>query len=153
MTTFSAHVESEGDVPAERERVWEILTDPQRLAALAPMIDTIEDNGDGTWTWYLAGFRALGQRLRPSFTECMELDRPKHISYWHMPGERRESAGAEGEYVLSEIEDGTHLWIEITVSVDLPLPRAARGAVERVMQRQMMRMGDQFAQNLERELR
>lgn len=152
MTTFSAHVDSEGEVAADRERVWEILTDPQRLADLAPMIDSIRDNGDGTWTWYLAGFKALGKRLRPAFTECMELDRPEHIRYWHAPGDRKESAGAEGEYVLKENEAGTHLSISITVRVELPLPRVARSTVESVMRRQMLRMGDSFADNLEREL-
>ena len=43
---------------------------------------------------------------------------------------------------------GTRLRISLTLHVDLPLARAARPAVTRVMKAVMMRTGDRFATNL-----
>ena len=87
---------------------------------------------------------------RRDITERIKTEPPDRITFTHDPGQRRENAGAEGEYRLDEVEGGTHLWIEITVNVDLPLPKFVRGAVERIMLHEMGRTGDEFAANMRR---
>lgn len=149
MTRFSNRNRSEADLPVTREEMWEVLTDPGCLAALTPLIATITADGD-TWCWQLSGISAMGVSVAPSFTEQMVFDRPERIEYHHAPpAGTTERAGAEGVYTLTELPDGgCRLFIDLTMWVELPLPRVSRRAVERVMAETMQRAGDRFAENL-----
>ncbi len=152
MSTFSATVASEADISAPREEVWRALTDPQLLAELTPLLHTIEVDGD-LWTWHLMKIAALGVSIVPAFTEKMTFDEGRRIEYTHRPRTgRRERAGAEGTYLLADVEGGTHLDIKLQLCIDLPLPKASAPAVQRVMRRQMERTGEKFSANLLRHL-
>jgi hypothetical protein len=105
------------------------------------------------WRWELTRIPVLGVSVSPDFTERMVFDRPRRIDYTHAPPPgRRERTAAEGWYVLSEVVGGTHLRIRLTISVELPLTRAAGPAVRKVMETVMARTGDRFAANLLRHL-
>lgn len=147
MTRFSAEMEEDDIVRAPREEIWAILTDPDRLAPMVPRIHEIVEIGD-RWCWRMRKYNVLGVTFQPSFTELIKTEPPDRIMFTHAPGSRRENAGAEGEYRLDEVEEGTHLYIRIKVSIELPLPRFVRGAVERIMLHEMGRTGDEFGANL-----
>lgn len=153
MTRFQNRNRSEADLPVERQRIWEVLTDPGCLASLTPLIRDITADGD-TWCWQLSGISALGVSVAPSFTERMVFTPVERIEYHHEPpAGTTEKAGAEGVYTLSELDgDRTRLFIDLTMWVDLPLPKLSRRAVERVMAESMQRAGDRFAENLYRHL-
>ena len=152
MTDFTATVVSEADVKATPAQVWAILSDPQALVRLTPLLQKIEPAGE-LWIWQMREVKALGAALTPKFTEKMRFEENKLINFSHAPvaGER-ERIGAEGIYELAEIKDGVHLSISLSVSADLPLPKAAGPAVRRVMKQTMSMMGDRFAANLLKEL-
>lgn len=148
MARFSSTNHSTAVVATERERVWEVLTDPDLLAELTPLVRTIDADGD-TWVWHLAGIHGLGMEVAPVFTETMVFEPMTQITYSHTPPPgRRERAGAAGWYHLDDAPTGTHLEIEITIHVELPLPRMSAPAVERIMAESMTRAGDAFARNL-----
>lgn len=148
MTQFSASVTSQADISAPREAVWNALTDPELLPQLTPMLESIEAHGT-TWRWTMVCISALGVSIAPSFTECMTFEPHQRIAYTHRPSaDARERAGAEGVYLLSEIDGGTRLHIELTLTVDLPLPKVAGPAVRTVMGSTMSRTGEKFARNL-----
>jgi carbon monoxide dehydrogenase subunit G len=153
VTCFSTRNVSNGDVPVPRSAVWEVLTDPQCLTEMTPLLEGISVDGD-RWCWQLSGIRALGVEVAPSFTEQMTFDEPSRIEFRHAPlAGHTERAGADGIYELTEIgPDRTHLSIDITLHVDLPLPKLSRRAVERVMASSMARTGDVFAERLYRRL-
>ena len=148
MTVFSATNDSTAVVEASREQIWEILTDPEELPKLTPNLERIDADGD-VWVWHMSRMPILGTSLAPSFTETMTFDEPSRIEYTHTPPEgEKERAGAEGTYDLTEVDGGTELKISLTIKVDLPLPKLSKGAVTRVMNKVIERMGDQFADNL-----
>jgi carbon monoxide dehydrogenase subunit G len=148
MTCFEATVESSADISATREQVWQALTDPVLLPKLTPLLSRIDVDGD-VWRWHMARIGALGVSVIPVFTETMVFDDGKRIEYHHTPPNgKRERAGADGVYQLSDADGGTHLQIELTLRVDLPLPRASARAVQRVMKSTMDRTGDRFSHNL-----
>ena len=148
MTTFSATNHSTEVVAADRAAIWDVLTDPELLVEMTPLLRRIDTDGD-LWTWHLVGIEALGVSLAPSFTERMSFVEKERIDYEHAPPDgTEERAGADGWYVLSDHEDGTLLEIEITICVDLPLPRVSRSAVERIMRRTMESTGNRFGRNL-----
>lgn len=149
MTTFTSRDVSTAVVPAPRDEIWAIVSDPAALAELTPLIDSIEPHGD-VWTWQLKGISALGVSVAPSFTERMRLDAPASIDYEHEPPEgTSELAGAHGTYQLTELSpESTRLDIDITLCAELPLPAFSRRAVEKVMATTMRRTGDAFASRL-----
>ena len=148
MSEFSATVKSGAVISADREAVWKALTDPALLPELTPLLRNITTDGD-TWCWQMARIAALGVSVSPAFTEKMTFEDGHRIAYSHHPPPgKRERAGAEGVYELSDVEGGTHLDIELTLSVELPLPKAAAPAVQRVMRSTMDRTGDKFSANL-----
>ncbi|MFP5321261.1 MAG: CoxG family protein [Acidimicrobiia bacterium] len=153
MTCFRSRNLSRGDVPAPRQAIWEVLTDPAALTDLTPLLTRIDVDGD-RWCWQMAGIRALGIEVAPSFTERMTFDAPERIEFRHEPPTgTTERAGADGVYELHELApDRTHLSIDITLSVELPLPAISRRAVEKVMTSTMARTGDVFAERLARRL-
>lgn len=149
MTRFECRHVSEADVPAPRPQIWDVLSDPDLLARFTPLIERISTDGD-LWCWQLSGISALGVSVKPSFSERMAFATGERIDFRHDPPTgSEEKAGANGVYTLADLADaGTRLFIDITIWVDLPLPRLSRRAVERVMAESMARTGDRFAQNL-----
>jgi carbon monoxide dehydrogenase subunit G len=153
VTRFQNRNRSEADLPVARQRVWEVLSDPGCLAALTPLIKDITADGD-TWCWQLSGISALGVSVAPSFTEQMTFTPHERIEYAHAPPSgSNEKAGADGIYTLTELPDGgVRLFVDLTMWVELPLPKLSKRAVERVMAETMQRAGDRFAENLYRHL-
>ena len=149
MARFEATNISEADVPAPRARIWDVVTSPDCLAELTPVIDRITADGD-RWRWQLKTISALGARVAPSFTEQMTFDEGHQLTYEHRPPPgSNERAGARGTYTLADLPDGgTHLSVHLTLSIELPLPSISRRAVEGVMSTMMARTGQKFAENL-----
>ncbi len=149
MQRFEARNISTAEVPAPRCAIWEVLRSPESLAELTPMLDGITVDGDH-WCWRLGGFSALGIEISPSFTERMHFVPETSIDFRHdPPAGQRERAGANGVYTLEALSDEcTRLDIDITLHVELPLPRPSRRAVERIMSSTMVRTGNIFAERL-----
>ncbi len=150
VTRFEARNISNADVPASRSDIWAVLRSPDALAEMTPLLRNISVDGDH-WCWQLSCFSALGVEIAPSFTERMTFDPEETIRFEHdPPAGANERAGATGVYTLDHNDDdgSTHLEIDITLHVELPLPRLSRRAVERIMSASMVRTGDVFAERL-----
>jgi carbon monoxide dehydrogenase subunit G len=149
MTTFSSQNISTAEVAAPRLEIWETLRDADALASITPLVRAIDVDGD-LWVWHLRGISALGVSVNPTFTERMTFEEPGQIRFSHEPPDgRSERAGANGLYTLTELDERrTQVAIDITICVELPLPRLSRRAVQSVMASTMQRTGDRFAANL-----
>jgi len=149
MTWFSARNISVSTVPAAHEELWQLITDPDTLANLTPLIRSIEAPGS-TWTCTLNGVEALGLRVEAEFTERMEFTDHRQIVFSHdPPAAEREWAGVAGIYDFDPVDDHTTgLKVDLTLSVDLPLPRLSRAAVEPIILSTMRITGQKFASNL-----
>lgn len=148
MATFSSRNQSTAVVPAKRAAIWAVLSDPDALADLTPLVKAITADGD-LWCWQLGGISALGVSVSPSFTERMTFTEGERIEFAPDPPFGEQRAGATGTYLLGDAPDGaTRLAIDITITAELPLPRAAKRAVEKVMAATMAKTGDRFARNL-----
>lgn len=148
MARFEVHNDSMEAVSAPVEDVWAVMSDNDTLARLTPLIKRITATGDH-WTWCLASVEALGVSVAPCFTVAMTFDEPNRIAFRHdPPAGAKERAGATGHYDLRAVEGGTVLDIDMTMHVELPLPRVMRSAVEPVMARTTQAHGDRFFANL-----
>ena len=151
MTRFSARNVSDAVLRGTPEEVWAILTDPELLVRFTPNLKRIDADGD-VWTWHLTRIPVLSSAIEPSFTELMEFDRPRRITFKHDETRTEEKAGVVGEYFLEPVTGGTHVSIDLEIWVELPFPRVARPAVERVMSGVVAGMGFRFGQNVRRYL-
>jgi carbon monoxide dehydrogenase subunit G len=153
VTAFCSRNRSIATVPVAPERIWDVLTDPELLASLTPLVDRITAAGD-VWSWTLAGISGLGIEVAPTFTERMTFVPISRIDFRHDPPPgATERAGVEGIYQITKITDSSSkLAIDLSLCVELPLPGFARRAVESIMATSMGRTGDAFARNLYRHL-
>ena len=94
----------------------------------------------------------LGKSIGSTFTEVMTFDEPKQIGFAHDPERTEETTEVNGEYHLEEAGSGTHVSIELGVTVELPFPKAMRRPVEGAIATVMAGMGRRFARNLLRHL-
>jgi carbon monoxide dehydrogenase subunit G len=149
VTWFSARNISLSRVPVCPEAIWSLVTDPESLASLTPLVRSIESSGEH-WLWTLNGIEGLGLKVEAAFTERMEFIDQRQIIFAHEPRDgAHERAAVEGIYDL--VPNGaaiTELKVDLTLSVDLPLPRLSRIAVERIMHTTMRATGQRFASNL-----
>lgn len=151
MTEFTVRNQSAATVAAGRGDVWRALTDPDLLPRLTPYLEHIDADGD-RWTWHLVRIPVLGAVVAPTFTEVMRFDEPSRIRFEHDPARDDERAGVAGDYRLTEKRDGTHLAIDLGISVDLPFPGLAGPAVRTAMKGVVAGMGHRFSANLVRHL-
>ena len=149
MAWFSSRNISLSTVPVPLEELWPLITDAETLASLTPLVRSIEDVGDH-WRWTLDGIEGLGLKVEAVFTERMEFIDKRQIVFSHdPPANNRERAAVEGIYDFTPIDnDVTELKVDLTLSVELPLPRLSRMAVEPVMNATMRLTGQRFASNL-----
>lgn len=148
MTTFTASTTAEAVVPVARERVWEVLVDPDLVARFTPFVSSITAEGDH-WIWTLSGLNVLGKGFSAPFTERMTLEDGKRIEFTHdPPAGTHERAGVHGWYNLADHADGVLLETSLEICVDLPLPKLSGGAVRSTMKGVMGQMGDRFSKNL-----
>jgi hypothetical protein len=132
VARFSATTRNDIVLAVPRERIWAALVDPELLPRLTPLLRRIEVDGP-FWRWHLAGLSVLGVGITPVFTERMVFYDGRGIGYTH---------------VLVDVPGGTHLAIELTLTVELPLSRLAAPAVRRIMTATMQRIGERFGANL-----
>lgn len=151
MTRFHARNRSEAVLDADAATVWGVLTDPDLLVKFTPNLRRIDVDGD-RWVWHLARIPVMSQAIEPSFTEIMEFDEPRRIVFRHDESKSDESAGVDGEYLLTPEGSGTRVAIDLGIWVELPFPRMARPAVERVMRGVVAGMGLRFGQHMRRHL-
>jgi carbon monoxide dehydrogenase subunit G len=151
MTRFTGTTNSAGIVTTSRDKVWELLTDPDAVARLTPFVKSIEADGD-LWVWHMSNVPGLPVSFAPTFTERMTFKPQERIEYDHAPQGGREPAAVKGWYALEDHEKGTYLEIYLEICVALPLPKAADRVVSAAMSKVMKIMGDRFAKAFTAEL-
>lgn len=148
MTAFSASTTAEAVVPAERQRIWDVLIDPDLVAKMTPFVRSIKADGD-YWIWSMSGLEVAGVGFAPVFTERMTLKNLERIEFVHEPPNGgQEKAGVHGWYDLSEADGGTLLKTSLEICADIRAPKFSGPAVRSTMKGVMATMGDRFSKNL-----
>jgi uncharacterized protein YndB with AHSA1/START domain len=66
-------------LPATPERIWSIVSEPERLAEWWPAVQRVEDVGSGTWTTVLKPPRG-GRAVRVDYT-LLESEHPRRRAW------------------------------------------------------------------------
>ncbi|MGI9596219.1 MAG: SRPBCC family protein [Acidimicrobiales bacterium] len=149
MAVFTARNASSSTVPAPSREIWKLITDPETLADLTPLVRSIEAAGP-RWEWTLEGIAALGLNVDAVFTERMDFTEGSKIVFTHdPPAEKHERTGLSGVYDLTPVSDeATVLAVDLSLTIDMPLPGMSRKAVEGLLESMMRATGAMFASNL-----
>lgn len=147
MPRFTQTVRSDDRIRTAPEDVWAVLVDPVLLARMTPLVDAITVDGD-RWRWQLTKVSGVGMTATPEFTTLMRVEEGRRIEFEPAP-EADDRASARG-FLTVEADGVDHMVvaIDVTASVDLPLPRAMARPVTRVMFTTMRAGGSRFARNL-----
>jgi uncharacterized protein YndB with AHSA1/START domain len=101
-------------LPSSREKVWEALTDPERLEEwFANDVDLDLDQGEGEFRWESGD-------VRRAVVEEVELERRLAIHWWDPD---REGAESDVIFVLEDVPEGTRMIVTETATG----PRACAG--------------------------
>ena len=151
MSGFTATTTAEAIVLATREQIWEVLRDADEVARLTPFVTRIEDRGEH-WIWSMTKLPVPKATLSPIFTEKMEFVELERIEFKHdAPEGSDENACVDGWYELEELEPlegepaATMLRTSLSITLDLPLPKALGPAVKGSMKTVINQMGDRFS--------
>ena len=154
MTAFTATTRAEAIVLATRQEIWDVLRDADLVAELTPFVTRIEDQGEH-WIWSMTRLPVPRVTLSPTFTERMEYVELERIEFKHdAPQGSDENACVDGWYELEELEPrsgedvATMLRTSLSITLDLPLPRALKPAVKASMKTVINQMGDRFSANM-----
>ncbi len=106
MTRFTASTSAEAVVAAPRQRIWDLLVDPDAIARLTPFLKRVSAEGEH-WRWEMTGLDVLGVKVAPAFTERMVFVDGERIEFHHdPPAGVRERSGVEGWYDLADVRSG-----------------------------------------------
>lgn len=146
MAEFSQRIVSDDVIATNPDALWQVLCDPDRVAELTPLVAVVTEEGD-RWRWRLTGIKALGIQAAPVFTTVMDIGR-LHMRFTPAPDTAERASAAGTLLVRPEEEDRAFIAIDLTATVDVPLPSQLDSPVRRVMFRAMRAGGERFAHNL-----
>ena len=96
---------------------------PELLPELTPYLHRIDVEGD-RWTWNVAKVPMLGKSIGTTFTEVMTFEEPQPDRLHARPGAHRRDERRRGRVPSSRRPaPGTHVSIDLGVTVDLPFPQ------------------------------
>lgn len=123
---MTVRVERTFELPAERERVWSFISDPEKRARPISVVADFEQTDEHTATWYVKLPIPYVDRHVAIETEDVEFDPPEYVEFVG----RSKVMRVVGQHELEAIEDGTRLTNRFTVDGRLP-------GVERYFKRNM----------------
>ncbi|MFT5222092.1 MAG: hypothetical protein ACI867_000389 [Glaciecola sp.] len=131
-------------------QIYAEMADVALLAALIPSVRRCFEVQD-RWRWEMKTYRALGLSVTPEFDVDAVFSNEQGVRFRPV-GEVTEGARGEGEIGLTAGRIGadflTEIRIEMTVTVDLQLPRMLGSAVGRIVTREVRQVIDDLADRL-----
>jgi carbon monoxide dehydrogenase subunit G len=131
---MTVRVERTFELPAEPEKVWAFIADPEKRARPISVVADFEQHDDHSATWYVKLPIPVVNKHIAVETEDIEFEPPTHVKFVGKSKVMR----VVGEHTLEATEDGTRVSNSFVVDGKLP-------GVERFFKRNM----DAELQNVE----
>ncbi|MFO7925910.1 MAG: CoxG family protein [Halobacteriota archaeon] len=113
MTT---RVERVFEIPAPREDVWAVISDPETRSRPISVVTDFETTGDRTAVWHVSlPIPGLNRTIRVE-TEDVDVDEPEYVRFIG----RSKAMNVEGEHILEGVDGGTRLTNRFRVEGRLP---------------------------------
>jgi carbon monoxide dehydrogenase subunit G len=131
---MTVRVERTFELPAEPDRVWAFIADPEKRARPISVVDDFEQHDAHSATWYVKLPIPVVNKHIAVETEDIEFEPPTHVKFVG----RSKVMRVVGEHTLEATEEGTRVANSFVVDGKLP-------GVERFFKKNM----DKELQNVE----
>lgn len=147
MTQVATSIERTRVIQAERQVVWDVISDPEQFGRLVPDVKTHEPVDDG-WRWVLEPTRKMGVTIQPHFTVRYEMDPPALLTFERVRKDT-ETTGAGGACELHDDGSSTHVTFRLDIEIQVSVPSLLSGTVRAILDEEITRLADGFLRNLD----
>lgn len=137
----------EFDVKASAKEVFDVLADVPTSASFFPKVDQLVDLGDGAYRWEMAKIGIAHVNLQTIYASRYVVDRAKGTVVW-TPIKGEGNALVSGSWEITEKKKSTHVILQITGDLSIPLPGLMKMVVAPVVESEFEKMIEQYIDNL-----
>ena len=134
-------------VNADFSTVFEVLSDVPKSASFFPKVDQLVDLGQNTYRWEMAKIGLAQINLQTIYASKYTSNKAKGSVIW-TPVEGEGNALVSGSWKIVDKKKSTHLTLNITGDLTLPLPGLMKMVVGPVVESEFEKMIEQYIDNL-----
>ena len=137
----------EFEVKASATDVFDVLSDVPTSASFFPKVDKLVDLGDGIYRWEMEKIGIAQVNLQTIYASKYVSNRAKGTVAW-TPVKGEGNALVSGSWKISDKKKSTHIVLQITGDLSLPLPGLMKMVVAPVVESEFEKMVEQYIDNL-----
>jgi carbon monoxide dehydrogenase subunit G len=134
-------------VKADYATVFDVLSDVPKSASFFPKVDKLVDLGQNTYRWEMAKIGLAQVNLQTIYASKYVSNKAKGSVIW-TPVEGEGNALVSGSWKIVDKKKSTHLTLNITGDLTLPLPSLMKMVVGPVVEGEFEKMVEQYIDNL-----
>jgi len=126
MVWIETRAQANINVRGEPSDVFALVCDVPTVGGFALGVDRIDDLGDNRYRWVMTARRAVGTVFRPEYVSQYHSDGKGELRFESIEG----NVKANGVWRVSGGSGAVRLSLEVTSSVDVPIPRLLKKPAE-----------------------
>lgn len=134
-------------VKADYATVFEVLSNVPKSASFFPKVDQLVDLGQNTYRWEMAKIGLAQVNLQTIYASKYTANKAKGSVIW-TPVEGEGNALVSGSWKIVDKKKATHLTLNITGDLTLPLPGLMKMVVGPVVESEFEKMVEQYIDKL-----
>ena len=145
--TVPVHLGYEFEVKAKAAEVFAVLADVPRSASHFPKVHQLTDLGGGAYRWEMEKVGTEHINIQTIYASKYVSNAAKGTVDW-TPVEGIGNALVSGYWKIKDKKKSTHIELEITAEVHVPLPHLMHAIVEPIIEGEFTHLVEQYIDNL-----
>jgi carbon monoxide dehydrogenase subunit G len=137
----------EFEVKASATDVFDVLSDVPTSASFFPKVDKLVDLGGGAYRWEMAKIGIAQINLQTIYASKYVANKAKGTVVW-TPIKGEGNALVSGSWKISDRKKSTHIVLQITGDLTIPLPGLMKMVIAPVVEAEFEKMIEQYITNL-----
>ena len=145
--TVPVHLGYEFEVKAKAAEVFAVLADVPLSASHFPKVHQLTDLGGGAYRWEMEKVGTAQVNIQTVYASKYTSNKAKGTVVWKpVPGVGNALVG--GSWNITDNKKSTHIELEITAEVHVPLPHLMHAIVEPIIEGEFTHLVEQYIDNL-----
>ncbi|KPA12150.1 hypothetical protein MHK_007634 [Candidatus Magnetomorum sp. HK-1] len=142
-------ISKELDVPADYDKVFDLLSNVPESASHFPKVDQLVDLGDNAFRWEMEKIGIQKYYLQTVYACKYESDKDSGSITWK-PVTGVGNAEIEGSWNITKQGDRTHIELKTKGVMSLPFPALSKMVISPFASREFESMVNQYIENLKK---
>ncbi len=134
-------------VHASAQEAFDLLSDIPTCASFFPNLDQLVDLGEATYRWEMEKISVAQVELQTLYACKYVADKVQQTIVW-TPVEGEGNALVSGEWAVGKKNQATHIALQLTATLELPLPGFMSGMVTPVVEKKFTKLIEKYLVNL-----